>query len=261
MHLNRYSPCNCFLLNSLKLSTCFIYIQVEKLDDAMMFYLSSLPEDTFVILSKIFEMFSDADLKGQHVPRSKKGTTAKLPDLKGSQFKCLRNIEKDMVHTLLEEVSERKMSMKELSSECASIKLINKVQAAFVKGTNCTDWEDAVSKFPSFATAEQLEPYKNLDFSGSTLPKQFLSFCQRALAAVNPIAESTTQSMDSDSVFLIKHEKSVGIFWKNDIMTVNPDNLSQTLACSSVPFPGFALAVFDLPDGTSNDSWNTTVSG
>ena len=63
-------------------------------------------------------MFAKGTLKSQHVPRSKKGTLVKPPDLKGSKFKCLRGIFDDDVLRLLQELSEEKNSLVEMISEC-----------------------------------------------------------------------------------------------------------------------------------------------
>lgn len=49
-----------------------------------------------------------------------------------------------------------------INSECNSIKQLQKVQNAFVKGTNCTTWDECKGKYPAYATAEQLEPFKTL---------------------------------------------------------------------------------------------------
>lgn len=113
-------------------------------------------------------------LKGN--AKSKKSTTSL--DLKGSKFKPLRGISEDIVSELLQHLYQKKISIVEMAQECTSRKQLQKVQSAFVKGTNCSSWDEAVSRYPSFATAEQLEPFKALNFS-TKLPEVFLKFCQR----------------------------------------------------------------------------------
>ena len=147
----------------------------------MIFFLASLPSHSYNKLCEVYKKFSEGTLKGQHIPRSKKGTLSKPPDLKGSKFKCLRGVPLQDVSRLLLELSEETISLAELSSECNSIKQLQKVQAAFMKGTNTSTWEECQQKYPSYATAEQLEPFKKLDFKPNKLPEQFLKFCQRAL--------------------------------------------------------------------------------
>ena len=59
-------------------------------------------------------------------PRSKQGTLANPPDLKGSKFKCLRRISDDKVCRLLQEISEGKFSIVEM--------LLQKAQLAYFEG-------------------------------------------------------------------------------------------------------------------------------
>lgn len=155
-------------------------LYVEQLDDGMIFFLAFLPCEAYSYLSTIYQMFCDGKLKRQHVPWSKKGTLVKSPDLKSCKFKCLRGISDKDVCRLLLELSEGKITLTEMISECTSIKQLQKVQSAFLKGTNCNSWDEAVTTYPIFTTSQQLEPFKKFNFSGK-LPEQFLKFCQRVI--------------------------------------------------------------------------------
>ena len=226
---------------------------MDQLDDGMVFYLASLPMETFRLLEQIYKKFNNADLKSQIVPRSKKGTVTKKLDLKGSQFKCLRGVEMSEVRRLLLEVSDSVISLKEMSSECIAIKHLHKVQAAFVQGTNCTDWNEAREKFPKYTTAEQLEPYKKLDYSGKTLPGMFLKFCQRVLAENQEKTSHTpcADELQTDDSFFVNHLGYWAIFWKMNIKLVTPDKFMSMLksASDSLSFPGFSLGIFDMTNG------------
>ena len=93
----------------------FSYVsQVDQLDDAMIFNLSSLPAESFSSLSNIYKIYADGKLKGQHVPRSKKGTMSKPPDLKGSKFKGLKGMDSSSAIRLLKEVEDGKVTLKKL---------------------------------------------------------------------------------------------------------------------------------------------------
>lgn len=220
----------------------------------MIFYLASLPDNSFNALKEIFSLFSKGKLKEQTVSHSKKGTASKPPDLKASNFKCLRGIELSVVNRLLMELKGKQISLREMSSECGSIKQLHKVQKAFVKGTNSSSWEDAQQKWPNYCTANQLEPFKKLNFSGSVLPESFLHFCQRAVSSgvkdnENDCSEGLT-TKDADDSFLIATKICKAIFWKHNIKAVNSDKLSALLHNLGVTnFPGFSLAIFDFPDG------------
>lgn len=218
----------------------------------MVFYLASLPKESFEALKLIYHMFMDAELKSQSVPRSKKGTTAKQLDLKGSQFKCLRGLEVLEVHRLLVELKNSKLSLKEMSCECATMKQVQKVQAAFIRGTNCKNWTDACDKFPLFTTAEQLEPFKKLDFSGKTLPPTFMKFCQHATTSAAACADDTliNEDQERDDIFSVNHKDSVAIFWREKIKQVTPDKFTsmfkKVMLTESNSFPGFSLSIFDI---------------
>ena len=52
----------------------------------MVFFLASLPSKAYDYLKIVHKKYREGKLKGQHIPRSKKGTVAKPPDIKGSNF-------------------------------------------------------------------------------------------------------------------------------------------------------------------------------
>jgi hypothetical protein len=222
----------------------------------MIFYLSSLPNGTFEVLKQVYSMFMEAELKSQSVPRSKKGTTGKLLDLKGSQFKCLRGIEVPEVHRLLIELKNSKISLKEMSYECATMKQVQKVQVAFIRGTNCKNWDDACERFPLFATAEQLEPFKKLNFSGKTLPPTFMKFCQRATTTAACVdAPMVCESQEADNTFCVNHKDCTALFWREKIKEVTPDKFTsiwKKVLPTEHSFPGFSLSIFDI--AVENDS-------
>ena len=87
----------------------------------MIYCLAALPEASFDVLRDIFLLFSKADLKGQGIPHSKKGIISKPPDLKASNFKCLKGIELPVGHRLL----QNSKKSKHLYKKC----LVNVVQS------------------------------------------------------------------------------------------------------------------------------------
>ena len=218
--------------------------QVEQLDDGMVFYLASLPCNAYQTLSKIYDLHADGKLKGR-VPRSKKGITAKSPDLKGSNFKVLRGVNSEDVLRLLIEVKNLKISLGELASECTTLKLLTKVQAGLVKGTNCSSWEEVVQKYPKYCTAEQLEPFTKLNFSKKTLPDQFLRFCQYVIRA----SQNEATELHKDNIFCINGADSTTcIFWKQKFLTVESTGLSKIFQEAGLEFLGFRLSIFDVTD-------------
>ena len=130
----------------------------------MVIHLAALPANTFAIIRSIFDLHSKGQLKGQKLPKSKK-TPPKPLHLKGSNFKCLRGIEPSVAESLLSEVVDGQLSFSELPIQCQAIKQLGKIQAAFIKATNCETWDEAQDKFSYFATSEKLEPFKKLNFA------------------------------------------------------------------------------------------------
>ena len=197
---------------------------MEHLDDALIFYLASLPSSTFGVAEAIFKSFAKGTLKGQKVPRSKKNVQSKPLDMRGSNFRCLRGVPENTVHKLLVEVKEGKLTLQELSTQCQAIKQLSKIQVGFMKATNCQSWEEALDNYPAFTTPEKLEPFKKLNFSGNTLPDSFMVFCRVAMSSCKSAAGDSNMGEDDD-LFVLQHQAQIGIFWKQDVLSVNGESL------------------------------------
>ena len=212
----------------------------------MIFYLSALPTKTFCIVQEIFTLFAQGKLKDQVISRSKKGIDS-IPELKGSAFKPLRGLDPEVVHDLLTDLSSKNCSFKEIIVKCHDIKALQKVQVGFVRGTNCTNWEEAVQKYPKFATAEKLEAFKSLDYqNGRKIPEKLLTYCQYA-------REMTTSDLpinvdeDHERIFVIPHKNSLGLLWHMDMMSVNPEIVDSTLKVANISrCSGFHVSIIDL---------------
>ena len=204
----------------------------------MIYFLASLPLKSFDVLQSIYKAHSKGGLKSQVIPRSDKGIDAVL-DLKGSSFKAFRGLDADIIYQLLSEVDNKKSSIKEAVAKCAEIKALQKVQAAFIKFTNCEDWDEAVTKYPDFATAEKLEPFKKLDFSNpKKVPDKFLKFCQQA----KEVTTSVDGHLEHDGYFSTSHKGYMGILWHQNLFDLLPQTLSE-VKCSC---KGLNLVILDL---------------
>lgn len=53
---------------------------------------------------------------------------------------------------------------------------------------------------------------------------------------------------DTDAIFCISTNGSIGIFLKEDMLLVNPSKLPDLYQPTGNTFSGFTLAVFDIPD-------------
>ena len=210
----------------------------------MIFFLSSLPNNTFSLASKIFKLYSEGQLKDQSVPRSKKGVKS-FPDLKGSTFKPFRGIESESVHQLMYELSECQISLKEAAVLCSDIKQLNRIQESFIKVTNCEDWCDAQERFPQFTTAGMLEPFKRLSFSGAMVPEQFMRFCKKAMMSRERGEIQNVQ----DNTFWVCKGQTYGVLWKVNTVDIDPEALQGIFLGYEHNFSGFQLSVFDLQFG------------
>lgn len=134
---------------------------------------------------------------------------------------------------LLVEVRDLKLSLPELCSECADIKQLCKIQVAFLKVVNCTSWAEAEEQFPEFTKTDMLEPFKRLNFSGSTLPDSFMKYCQSAIKSKvtceKPTQHVNCTSTDMDDLFFIEHNDCMGIYWKKDIFDVTREKLERMM--------------------------------
>ena len=212
----------------------------------MIFFMASLPCEAYKHLQLVFRQFRNGSLKGQKVPRSKTGIGRSSLELKGTNFKCLRGLSIETIADLLFELVEGKTSLKEMALDCQSYKGIQKVQAAFLKCTDVSSWEEAKIKFPKYACSEMLEPFKRMKFgTDRRIPAEFLSFCQRAVRSLN----STELCHDSlpSNLFILEHRQVFGVFLEKDATAMTTAGLSAV--CSSIPhFNGVRLAVFHLSE-------------
>ena len=158
----------------------------------------------------------------------------------------------------MQELTEEKITLLEMSSECSSIKQLQKVQSPFIKGTNCASWAEAREKHPFFTTAEQLEPFKYLGFSSSKLPDQFLKFSRELCSKfMNTPADNkdliflyisyfirydvqNSTNPDTDTVFVYSYKNTISVFLKEDPMKVYPSTLQSLMNVAGVKngFPG-----------------------
>lgn len=206
----------------------------------MVLCIASLPATVFSLAERIFQQYSNANVKGQKLPRSKKGVTSTSLDLKGSTLKCLCGIDLSMVEKLLQKVAEGALSLHELASQCTSVKQLGKVQAAFIKATNCSNWNEVEQKFQDYVLPEKLEVFKKLNFNKPTIPAEFMKYCQRAMKQLTQPTTSSGESFTfkSDNIFFIEHSGpgAKGIFRNADIFELNGSKLESafTQVCHCV---------------------------
>ena len=218
-----------------------LFMQVEQLDERMIFFLASLRVSAYNIVSKIFESYSEGKLKDQNIPRSKKGIKS-IPDLKGSTFKPFRGLDSETFISIMTDIKDLNSSIKEATVRCNDVKKLQKIQQSFMRVVNVASWNEATELYPRHCTPEKLEPFKRLDFSGLKLPEQFIQFCKSAKSS---LTDALSQSNDDDA-FIIKSGSNVGLIWKVDIMDSTVDSVNEAIHDAQMnSFMGFSLAFMD----------------
>lgn len=126
------------------------------LDDACIYFLASLPKETYNIAMRVFDSYSIGQLKDQ---TAKRGTLGQKLDLKGNNFKPLRGLEIEVVNKLLISVESKEISIGEMAKQAKKTKNLKEVQKKFIELTGVSTWEEAQTLFPSFTTVEALDEF------------------------------------------------------------------------------------------------------
>ncbi|XP_065913661.1 uncharacterized protein [Dysidea avara] len=227
-----------------KACSTVLVIDIEKLDERLIYFLSALPNETFGHVRKIFDLHAQGELKT--IARSKKGAKGQVPDLPGSSFKPFRGLDQDTLCQLMADISSKKLTFREAVSKCSDIKAIQKVRNCFMKVTGCKTWEQAEEKYPCYTSSEKLEPFKSLNCSGVETPAQLLHFCKRAMEFPCPVQDSGVV-VDHENVFLIQNSNSSGLLWKTKLCDATPGALRNCFAqVGRSGFPGFSLSFLDF---------------
>lgn len=153
----------------------------------MILSLASLPSPTYELLLKIFRKYENE--------KKQSGKPTK-PDCRGANFRELRNLDNETVHNLLSKVEAEEMPLSALNTESKRVKKMRKLKESFANEVGVGSWEEASTKFPSFATEQNLERYLSSSKLSGPVLAAFEQFCKRAITsqvAVTP--ESHTKSV------------------------------------------------------------------
>ena len=101
-------------------------------------------------------MFAEGSIKGQNCPI---GSVGNKLDLKGCNFKPLRGLDMPTITSLLERLTKEELNIQEMAKECRKMKTLRDLQKAFIQETGLKTWDEAVEKFPDFASAEALDQF------------------------------------------------------------------------------------------------------
>lgn len=175
---------------------------------------------------KVIDLFEEAKLKGQRLNLS---SLLSKPEFKQQYLAPIRALEESDQCLLLQKVIDKQISLAELKAESSNVKQLHNLRVVFVRLTNANSWEDAGTKFPAFATDEQLLKFIHLDLKKS-IPKSFSDFCLRAKNSTQDAPQlqsfSTTFNGVSAHVLQQKFTEVSGIKIKSEVPSFNGANLA-----------------------------------
>ena len=218
---------------------------MSHLDDTMVLFIASLPQDEYEIVLKIFEKFEVCDVKDQGLSRTQRAATrvSKL-DCKGGYFKPLRGMDPIARRELLQQVLDGGMSFSELASACKYAKKMRDVQLTFMSYLDIPSREVAQDKYPDYTKKERLEPFLTSSFKKDSIPPSFVAFCQLAKQSLAQSCDSSN-STDSSELKIVTVGKATALLLSKDVCEIETEQLLSSMR--SHGFCGFNLAIIDPP--------------
>ena len=101
----------------------------------------------FNMLLNVFQKFERIELKDQKAKVKELKEISKKPNCKANPFRFLRSLEPDDMYDLLNQVWERKISVKGMQKEASSIKEMNQVQVALIDTLKEKGWDDVIARY------------------------------------------------------------------------------------------------------------------
>ena len=136
-------------------------MQKHQLINNMILFLASLPSASYASLQRVYY---------RKYEEEKTATKHAKPDCRESNFRELSNLDKQTVSSLLQQVLAGEMQLNELNQECKRMKSLAKLKEAFKTEVGEHSWEEAVDKYPDYATEENLTRFsKARKLEGPTL--------------------------------------------------------------------------------------------
>ena len=135
-----------------------------------------MSKPTWDLAVQVMDMFEQSKLKGQKLKLS---NLLQKPEFKQNYFAPIRTLTTKEQCNLLSKLVSKNITLAEMQTHASRYKQEKALKNAFTRMTNVDTWEEAVEKYPHFATDEQLERFMTVDIKKS-IPKSFTDFCQRA---------------------------------------------------------------------------------
>lgn len=164
------------------------------------------------LVVQVMDLFEQSKLKAQKLRMS---TLLQKPEFKQNYLAPIRTLPISDQCLLLQKVIAGETSLTELQ-----LKQKAALKTAFAKLTNVESWDQAVDKFPAFATDDQLNRFLGIDIR-KTIPKAFVSFCQRAKSySADDASPASSIVVNGASVNVLVTE--ISVILGNMIRKANP---------------------------------------
>ena len=147
-------------------SDCLFHFAQDDYLTTTILALAALPEDIYEMLLDVFRMYSLRELEGQSQLSSRKLNNG--ADCKPGNFKDFIQIQdRECQEDLLQDLTNRRCTLKNFTKECEIIKRRQKTQEQFVLQTNAGTWSNAVQKYPAHTTVTVIDRFTGVNFKRS----------------------------------------------------------------------------------------------
>ena len=163
------------------------------------------------------DLFERFELTGQ--TRSLTNLVSK-PEFRQNYLTPIRKLAKEDQCFMLQKVIDGTYSLAELKTKAAEMKKLMLLKKAFVQCTSSRTWENAVQKFPFYASDDQLKRFIRVDLQ-KEIPQSFMDFCRRAKGEEGVAGSHNSVSCD----------KAVGVAIDTKVSELNAQKIKQVFPC------------------------------
>lgn len=201
----------------------------------MIFLLAGLPKESYKLLLEIFCSFEN------RVTNKKNPSSQSKPNCRGSNFRELRNLDDDTVHALLLRVRDDDLTLSRLNQECKKVKRLQKLKQSFASEVGEESWEEAMNKYPRYATEAALERFLAAPKLAGSILSAFQQYCSRAIRTATTAPPEGCQSLQGVELSIN------GSTYFGTHLALSPEDITyQGIATFLPQCSGFPLVIMRL---------------
>ena len=170
---------------------------------------------------------------------NKKHSSQSKPTCRGSNFWELRNLDNDMVQALLVRVRDDGILLRHLNQECKTVKRLQKLKQAFATEVGEDSWEEAMHKYPHYATEAALERFLAAPKLAGSILTAFQQYCSRAIRTAATAAPPEGCQSSQCLELSVNGSTYFGIH-----LALSPEDITYQGMATFIPqFTGFPLII------------------